>query len=169
MDLPYIGDAQVVGADRGLAVKDNICVQGFATRAGSLATPDVAADGSAACVALAVEAGYRVVGKTHMDEFGMGGTGISEAFGDLQNPPDRSRISGGSSGGTAVAVAEGRVAAGLGTDTGGSIRIPAAFCGVVGFRPRQKIISTAGVMGLAPTLDSVGIIASSVGRMERIL
>ena len=109
-------------------------------------------------------AGFVPVGRTNMTEFAFSGLGINPHYGTPLSPWDRAsaRIPGGSSSGTAVAVADGMAAAGLGTDTGGSCRIPAAFCGMVGYKPTARRVPIAGVLPLAPSLDSVGPLAPSV-------
>jgi aspartyl-tRNA(Asn)/glutamyl-tRNA(Gln) amidotransferase subunit A len=109
-------------------------------------------------------AGFVPVGRTNMTEFAFSGLGINPHYGTPLSPWDRAaaRIPGGSSSGTAVAVADGMVAAALGTDTGGSCRIPAAFCGVVGYKPTARRVPIEGVLPLAPSLDSVGPLAPSV-------
>ncbi len=109
-------------------------------------------------------AGFIPVGRVNMTEFAFSGLGINPHYGTPASPWDRAsrRIPGGSSSGTAVAVADGMAAAGLGTDTGGSCRIPAAFCGIVGYKPTARRIPITGVLPLAPSLDSVGPLAPSV-------
>ncbi len=109
-------------------------------------------------------AGFIPVGRANMTEFAFSGLGINPHYGTPASPWDRAskRIPGGSSSGTAVAVADGMAAAGLGTDTGGSCRIPAAFCGIVGYKPTARRIPITGVLPLAPSLDSVGPLAPSV-------
>jgi aspartyl-tRNA(Asn)/glutamyl-tRNA(Gln) amidotransferase subunit A len=112
--------------------------------------------------------GAAIIGKTTTHEFAWGVTTASEHFGDTLNPWDHSKIPGGSSGGMAAAIAYGTVSAGLGTDTGGSVRIPAALCGVVGFKPTYGLLSTQGVFPLAPSLDHVGVMGRSVGDVEML-
>jgi len=111
-----------------------------------------------------LNAGFIAMGRVNMTEFAFSGLGINPHFGTPSSPWDRgsARIPGGSSSGTAVAVADGMAAAGLGTDTGGSCRIPAAFCGVVGYKPTARRVPITGVLPLAPSLDSVGPLAPSV-------
>jgi aspartyl-tRNA(Asn)/glutamyl-tRNA(Gln) amidotransferase subunit A len=110
-------------------------------------------------------AGFVPVGRTNMTEFAFSGLGINPHYGTPRSPWDRAagRIPGGSSSGTAVSVSDGMAAAGLGTDTGGSCRIPAAFCGIVGYKPTARRVPITGVLPLAPSLDSVGPLAPSVG------
>jgi aspartyl-tRNA(Asn)/glutamyl-tRNA(Gln) amidotransferase subunit A len=111
-----------------------------------------------------IAAGFVPVGRTNMTEFAFSGLGINPHYGTPAAPWDRAagRIPGGSSSGTAVAVADGMTAAGLGTDTGGSCRIPAAFCGVVGYKPTARRVPLAGALPLAPSLDSIGPLAPTV-------
>lgn len=141
-----------------LAVKDIIDTAGIETRYGSAAYVGNVPARDATVVHRLRDAGAVVVGKTTTHEFAWGVTTSSAAFGDTRNPVDRSRIPGGSSGGAAAAVAYGAVPAGLGTDTGGSVRIPSALCGVVALKPTYGMLPTDGVFPLAPTLDHVGLI-----------
>jgi aspartyl-tRNA(Asn)/glutamyl-tRNA(Gln) amidotransferase subunit A len=148
-----------------LSIKDLFDVKGEPTRAGSRARANAApALADAEAVALARKAGFVIVGKTNMTEFAFSTFGVNPHYGTPLSPWDRARrhIPGGSSSGAAVGVADGLTPAALGTDTGGSCRIPAAFCGVVGFRPTQARVSRNGVFPLAPSLDSVGPFANSV-------
>lgn len=148
-----------------LAIKDLFDVKGEVTRAGSHVLdhmPPAATD--ADIVTLLRRAGFIILGKNNMTEFAYSGLGINSHFGTPLNPHDRKaqRIPGGSSSGAGVAVAEGMAPAAIGTDTGGSCRIPAAFCGVIGFKPTSTRVSKNGVIPLSATLDSVGPLASSV-------
>ena len=148
-----------------VSVKDLFDVAGDVTRAGSRIRGNAApAMGDAAAVARLRAAGAVIVGRTNMVEFAFGGVGINPHYGTPRNPFDRAtgRIPGGSSSGAAVAVADGLCAAALGTDTRGSIRIPAALCGVVGFKPTARRVPRDGAFPLSYTLDSVGPIATSV-------
>jgi aspartyl-tRNA(Asn)/glutamyl-tRNA(Gln) amidotransferase subunit A len=157
-----------LGIDRGplhgipVAVKDIIDVAGQVTTAGSTLFLNRIAATDAACVGLLRKAGAVIVGKTVLHEFAYGATGDRSAHGASRNPHDPSRISGGSSGGSAVAVASGMVPLALGTDTVGSVRVPAALCGIVGFKPAFDEIPTDGVYALASSLDHVGIFARTV-------
>ncbi len=149
-----------------VALKDLFDVAGQPTPAGSRALADTAlAAAHAPVVQRMVAAGFVPLGRTNMTEFAFSGLGINPHYGTPLSPWDRAagRIPGGSSSGTAVAVADGMAIAGLGTDTGGSCRIPAAFCGVVGYKPTARRVPIAGVLPLAPSLDSVGPLALSVG------
>ena len=115
------------------------------------------------------KAGYAVVGKTNLHEFAYGITSENEHFGYVVNPLDRSRIPGGSSGGSAAALAVGMCDAALGTDSAGSIRLPAACCGVAGFKPTHGLVSTDGVFPLAPSFDTAGPMARSVAECARMM
>lgn len=156
------------GIDRGplhgipVAVKDLIDIAGLPTTCGSATSFGAMATRDAEVVTRLRACGVVIVGKTTLHEFAYGATGDRSLHGPSRNPHDPSRMSGGSSGGSAVAVASGMVPLSLGTDTAGSIRIPAALCGVVGFKPTYDAISTSGVYALAPTLDHVGLFTNSV-------
>ncbi len=144
-----------------ICVKDVIDAQGFPTTAGAAGwRRDPRAD--AAGVARLRRAGAVVLGKGHTNEFAYGIDGLNPHWGDCRNPYDPARISGGSSSGPAVSTATGMALAGLGTDTSGSIRVPASLCGLVGVRPTLGRISTAGVVPLAWSYDTVGVLARSV-------
>ena len=145
-----------------IGVKDLFDTAGLATRYGSPAYSENVPASDAEMVRILKENGAIIVGKTTTHEFAWGVTTASEHFGDTLNPWDHNRIPGGSSGGMAAAIAYGAVSAGLGTDTGGSVRIPAALCGVVGFKPTYGVLSTEGVFPLAPSLDHVGVLGRSV-------
>jgi aspartyl-tRNA(Asn)/glutamyl-tRNA(Gln) amidotransferase subunit A len=151
------------GIDRGplhgmpVAVKDIVDVAGWPTTRGSSLYLGHVAREDAACVTQLREAGAVVVGKTTLHEFAYGATGDRSVHGAARNPWDPARMSGGSSGGSAVAVAAGMVPLALGTDTAGSVRVPAALCGVVGFKPAYGAISCEGVFPLAASLDHVGL------------
>jgi amidase len=147
-----------------LAVKDLIDVEGVPTTAGSRAVAETArpADRDAACLAGARAAGAVVVGKANLHELAYGGAGINEWFGTPVNPLDASLLPGGSSSGSAVAVADGDADVAYGSDTGGSVRIPAAFCGITGLKTTHGRISLDRVWPLAPSLDTVGPMARDV-------
>ncbi|MFT3799704.1 MAG: amidase [Burkholderiaceae bacterium] len=148
-----------------IAVKDLFDTRGAVTRAGSRVLDGQApAVSDADAVAALRRAGFIIVGKNHMTEFAYSGLGLNAHFSVPLNPFDRQtgRIPGGSSSGGAVAVADGMVPAALGSDTGGSCRIPAAFCGIVGFKPTARRVSTRGSVPLSETLDAVGTLARSV-------
>lgn len=148
-----------------VSVKDLFDLAGEVTMAGSTALADAApALRDAPAIARLRAAGFVVVGRTNMTEFAFSGLGLNPHYGTPLNPYDRAvgRIPGGSSSGAAVSVADGMAHAGIGTDTGGSCRIPAALCGLVGFKPTARRISLDGIVPLSPSLDSVGPIARSV-------
>ena len=144
-----------------IAVKDLIDVAGTKTTSGS-AVPVEPAASDAPVIARLREAGAIVIGKTNLHEFAFGTTSDETAFGPVRNPHDPSRSAGGSSGGSAAALAAGMCFGALGTDTGGSIRIPSAVCGTVGLKPTIGEISCDGVVPLSPTLDHVGPMTRSV-------
>lgn len=147
-----------------VAVKSLADIKGHVTGFGSRAYGKAPALQSAAFVSRLVEAGAVIVGTTQMVEFAMGSWGTNYSLGTPWNPVDRNlhRVPGGSSSGSAVAVAAGLVPAAIGSDTGGSIRIPASLCGVVGFKPTWGAVSNDGVAPLAPTLDTIGPITNDV-------
>ncbi len=146
-----------------VSIKDLLDVAGETTLAGSVVLRDRApAQADAPVVARLRAAGAAIVGKTNMTEFAYSGVGINPHYGTPANPADPARIPGGSSSGAAVSVAAGICVAAIGSDTGGSIRIPAALCGLVGFKPTQRRVPTAGTVPLSPTLDTIGPIARSV-------
>ncbi len=147
-----------------LAVKDLIDVSGVPTTAGSRAVAQtaLAAKADAACMAGARAAGAAIVGKANLYELAFGASGVNEWFGTPVNPLDPGLVPGGSSSGSAVAVADGDADIAYGSDTGGSIRVPAAFCGVTGLKTTHGRIPLTGVWPLAPTLDTVGPMARDV-------
>ena len=145
-----------------IAHKDLFETKGVRTTAGSLLYEDNIPDTNAAVVQQLEQAGAVMLGKTNTHELGGGVTTINPFFGTTRNPTDPARIAGGSSGGSAAAVAAHLCAAATGSDTGGSIRIPAAFCGCVGFKPTFGRISTQGLLGASPTFDHVGFLTRTV-------
>jgi len=146
-----------------IAVKDNCDVRGDVTQAGSEAfATALAAARDADCVARLRTAGAVIIGKANMSEFAFRNTGENRHFGTPLNPLDPSRLVGGSSSGSAACVADGSAVAAIGTDTGGSIRGPAALCGLAGFKPSEGRISTRGVVSLSETFDTIGPIARSI-------
>ena len=148
-----------------ISIKDLFDVRGEPTTAGSKVLIDATpAQHDSTVIARLRAAGAIIVGRTNMTEFAFSGLGINPHYGTPRNPYDRStgRIPGGSSSGAAVSVSDGMSEVGIGTDTGGSVRIPAALCGLVGFKPTARRISRDGVLPLSTTLDSIGPIARSV-------
>ena len=148
-----------------VSIRDLFDVAGDVTRAGSTVLADAAPAAADAIVVRRLrEAGAIVIGRTNTVEFAFSGLGINPHYGTPRNPWDRvtARIPGGSSSGAAVSVSDGMAAAGLGTDTGGSVRIPAALCGLTGFKPTTRRIAKLGTFPLSTTLDSIGPIAASV-------
>jgi aspartyl-tRNA(Asn)/glutamyl-tRNA(Gln) amidotransferase subunit A len=143
-------------------VKDLVDMAGLPTTCGSATDFGAIATEDAEVVKRLRECGAVIVGKTTLHEFAYGATGDRSVHGPSRNPQDPSRMSGGSSGGSAVAVAAGMVPLAIGTDTAGSVRVPAALCGVVGLKPAYDAISTKGVYPLAPSLDHVGLFATTV-------
>ena len=145
-----------------LSLKDNFWTRGVPTTAGSKILAGFVPDDDSDVAARLARAGAILLGKTNMHEFAYGITSENPHYGAVRNPWARERISGGSSGGSAVSVATGMAFASVGTDTGGSIRIPAALCGIVGLKPTFGLVSLAGVVPLAPSFDHAGPIARSV-------
>jgi aspartyl-tRNA(Asn)/glutamyl-tRNA(Gln) amidotransferase subunit A len=163
-----IDDERARGVDRGpldgipISLKDLIDQQGIVTTAGSTVLDDRTPAADATAVARLREAGAIVIGRTNLHQFAVGTTSEDSHFGPVRNPADISRIAGGSSGGSAAAVATGMGLASIGTDTGGSIRIPAAACGVVGLKPSLGEVPTDGVIPVSTSLDHVGPLARTV-------
>jgi aspartyl-tRNA(Asn)/glutamyl-tRNA(Gln) amidotransferase subunit A len=152
-----------------IAIKDNIDLAGMPTAAGMEARRDEIAARDAAAVARLREAGAIILGKTNMDEGAMGGTTDNKFFGRTHHPLRRGYTPGGSSGGSAVAVAAGLCSAALGSDTLGSIRIPASYCGIVGLKPTFGLISSRGVLPLSFRLDHVGPLGRTVEDVALLL
>ena len=144
------------------AVKDNLTVEGVPATAASRMLADFVPPYSSAAWELLETAGGVLLGKANLDEFAMGAGGETSAFGPVRNPHDLTRVAGGSSAGSAAAVADGQAVYALGTDTGGSIRVPAAFCGVVGLKPTYGLVSRRGLIAFASSLDTVGVLTATV-------
>ena len=169
MDGIWLARPERVGAGEPVAVKDLLDTAGLTTTYGSVLFADhVPAVGADVVQRLEAD-GYSVAGKTNLHEFAYGISSQNEHYGTVPNPAAPGRLAGGSSGGSAAAIAAGDVELALGTDSAGSIRIPAAWCGVVGFKPTYGLVSVEGCFPLAPSYDVVGPMASSVEGCERLL
>jgi aspartyl-tRNA(Asn)/glutamyl-tRNA(Gln) amidotransferase subunit A len=159
-----LGQGLPLGPLAGLpiSIKDNIYMRGVRTTMASKIFSDYIPGINATVISRLLDSDAIIIGKTNLHEFASGVTNISSYFGPARNPHDPERVPGGSSGGSAISVAIGAALASLGTDTSGSIRIPAALCGVVGYKPSYGLISRYGVFPLAWSLDTVGVLSNSV-------
>ena len=159
-----IDNGELTGPLAGVpvAIKDNMCLNGMLTTCSSKILSNFVPTYTSEAVEKLIEAGMVIVGKTNMDEFAMGSTSETSYYGETKNPWDKNKVPGGSSGGSAAAVAAEEVVCALGSDTGGSIRQPASFCGVTGIKPTYGRVSRYGLIAYGSSLDQIGPLAKDV-------
>ncbi|MFB6310513.1 MAG: amidase [Salinirussus sp.] len=171
----WITRCSVLGADDGalagweVGLKDNICLAGVEMTCGSQVLEGYTPNLDATIVTRLLDAGADIVGKTNMDDMAMADTGGTSAFGPVLNPADDDHLAGGSSAGSASAVAAGEVDMAIGGDQGGSVRVPASWCGIVGHKPTHGLVPYTGIVGLENTIDHIGIFTQDVERCARSL
>lgn len=152
-----------------IGIKDNICYKGHKATASSKILQGYTSPYSATAVEKLVQEGAIIIGRLNCDEFGMGSSNENSAFGAVLNPNDNSHVAGGSSGGSAAAVKAGLCMAALGSDTGGSVRLPADFCGVIGYKPGYGRVSRYGLMAYGSSFDQIGVLANTIEDTAKIL